>query len=259
MRLLEVDGLTKRFGGLTAVDRVGFKVEQGELRGLIGPNGSGKSTVFHLLTGVHRPDGGEVRFQGSELTGRPPYEVARSGIGRTFQEIQLFYDMTVLQNAMVGCERLTRAGALGAMLRPRRVRDEERFIREKARECLAFVGLTPYEGEFARNISYGHQRLLEIARALAGDPALLLLDEPAAGMNQSETAQLVTYIRRIRERGVTIVLVEHNMKMVMGLCSKITVLARGKVIAEAGPAEVQNDDAVIEAYLGKPRAHARAD
>lgn len=252
--ILSVEGLTKRFGGLLAADAVSFAVEEGEIRGLIGPNGSGKSTVFHLLSGIHAPDAGSVRLRGHEIGGQRGDRIARLGLARTFQEGQLFFDMTVAENAMIGCQRLTRADVFGAVLRPRWVREEERFIQQRARECLAFVGLAAFADELARNISYGHQRLLEIARALAADPALMLLDEPAAGMNQAEAAQLVRTIRSIRDRGVTVVLVEHNMRMVMGLCSRITVLARGKVIAEGTPTEIQRKDAVIEAYLGRPRA-----
>jgi ABC-type branched-subunit amino acid transport system ATPase component len=176
------------------------------------------------------------------------------GMARTFQEIQLFYDMTVIENVMVGSHRLSKAEVLGSLFNPRWVRREERFIREKAMECLSFVGLNAYEAQLARNISYGHQRLLEIARGLAGDPQLMLLDEPAAGMNSAETRDLITLIQKIRERGVTLLIVEHNMKVVMNICKKITVLNYGQVIAEGKPEEIQTNEKVIEAYLGKVRA-----
>ncbi|MCC7271170.1 MAG: ABC transporter ATP-binding protein [Alphaproteobacteria bacterium] len=248
--LLELEGVTKRFGGLTALDGVALDVRAGEVRGLIGPNGSGKSTLFHVASGVHRADGGRIVFAGEPILGRSSDAIARLGLARTFQDIQLFYDMTVLENAMVGCHRLSRAGALAAMLRPPWVAAEERMIRERAREALAFVGLVDLAAERARSIPYGHQRLLEIARALAAEPRLMLLDEPAAGMNPTETRALMHHIARLVDRGVTVFLVEHNMKMVMDICQRITVLNYGKVIASGTPAEVQADAGVVEAYLG---------
>ncbi len=248
--LLELEGVTKRFGGLTALDGVALDVRPGEVRGLIGPNGSGKSTLFHVVTGVHRPDGGRIAFDGRPIAGRPSEQIAALGLARTFQDIQLFYDMTVLENAMIGCHRLTRAGPLAAMAGRRWVRDEERAIRERALDALSVVGLADQAGEPARRIPYGHQRLLEIARALAADPKLMILDEPAAGMNPSETRMLMDQIGRIVARGVTVFLVEHNMKMVMDICQRITVLNYGKVIATGTPAEIQADEQVIQAYLG---------
>lgn len=248
--LLELEGVTKRFGGLTALDGVALDVRPGEVRGLIGPNGSGKSTLFHVVTGVHRPDGGRIAFAGQPIAGRPTEAIAALGLARTFQDIQLFYDMTVLENVMVGCHRLTRAGPLAAMLKRAWVRAEERAIRERAMDALAVVGLADQAGEPARRIPYGHQRLLEIARALAADPKLMILDEPAAGMNPSETRQLMDQIARIVGRGVTVFLVEHNMKMVMDICQRITVLNYGKAIATGTPTEVQADAQVIQAYLG---------
>lgn len=251
MKLLEAGGIAKRFGGLAALDGVGLDVRAGEIRGLIGPNGSGKSTLFNVLSGMVVQDAGWIRFDGQAVEALAPERRQALGLSRTFQEIQLFYDMTVLENVMVGAHRVGRAGALAALLRPRWERAEERRLREIARECLEFVGLARFEAEPARAIPYGHQRLLEIARALAAGPRLLLLDEPAAGMNASETRSLMAQVERIVARGITVFLVEHNMKMVMGLCQRITVLHHGQVIAEGAPHEVQADARVLEAYLGQ--------
>jgi ABC-type branched-subunit amino acid transport system ATPase component len=250
--LLATDGVSKRFGGLAALSGVTLDVRAGEIRGLIGPNGSGKSTFFNVLSGVHRADIGTVTFDGAPVQHLPPERRQQKGLARTFQEIQLFYDLTVLENVLVGCHRLGRAGVAGALFRPRAVREEENRLVETARECLDFVGLLGLEAERARGIPYGHQRLLEIARALASAPRLILLDEPAAGMNPAETANLMVQVRRIIERGVTVFLVEHNMRMVMDLCDRITVLNHGQVIAEGEPHKIQGDPAVVEAYLGRP-------
>lgn len=250
MALLQVEHATKVFGGLRAVDDVSLAVEPGGIAGLIGPNGSGKTTLFNLIAGIYPLSGGDIRFNGGRITGAPAHTVNRLGLARTFQEIQLFYDMTVLENAMLGCHRLTRAGALAAIVRPAWVAREEAFIRQKALAALEFVGLADAATELARSIPYGHQRLLEVARALAGDPTLLLLDEPAAGMNQAETRSLMELVAKIRGLGVTVFLVEHNMKMVMGTCEQITVLNYGRVIARGTPQEVQTNEQVIEAYLG---------
>ncbi len=254
MGVLDVSSVTKRFGGLTAVKGASFSIEAQSIHGLIGPNGSGKSTMFNLITGILRPDAGRITIDGFDVTGFPCHRIIRRGVARTFQNIELFYDMSVLENCMVGTYPVTRAGAIAAMLRPRWSRTEEKRIEALGMESLAFVGLDALAGELARNISYGHQRLLEIARAMASKPKLILLDEPAAGMNQAETRQLMRYINRIGEAGITVVLVEHNMKMVMNVCRRITVLNYGEVIAQGPPSEIQSDEAVIAAYLGRPRA-----
>ena len=252
MTLLVVEGVSKSFGGLAALSNVSLDVKQGEIRGLIGPNGSGKSTFFNVVTGIHRADRGTILVDGAPIQHLPPERRQHLGLARTFQEIQLFYDLTVLENVLVGCHRLGRAEVAGALFRSSRVRAEEKRFLEGARECLDFVGLLALEGERARGIPYGHQRLLEIARALASEPRLMLLDEPAAGMNPAETQNLMAQVRRIVQRGVTVFLVEHNMRMVMDLCDRITVLNHGEVIAEGEPHAIQSHPQVVEAYLGKP-------
>jgi ABC-type branched-subunit amino acid transport system ATPase component len=249
--LLKVENLSKNFAGLTALQDVSLEIQPGEIRGLIGPNGSGKTTLFNVLNGIYPADGGAIFFQEQKITGKKVEEIAKMGMSRTFQEIQLFYDMTVLENVMMGCQRLSKAEVWGALLTPQWVKKEEHFIEEMARECIKFVGLETYEGWLARNISYGHQRRLEIARGMASDPQLMLLDEPAAGMNIAETKNLMSLIGKIRERNVTVLVVEHNMKVVMNLCDRITVFNYGKVIAEGKPQEIQTNEEVIEAYLGR--------
>ncbi len=251
--LLAIDSISKAFGGVQAIDTVSFALSPESITGLIGPNGAGKTTLFNLVTGIFPPDSGDIRFRGESISGKAVHELVGMGLGRTFQNVELFSSMSVLENVLVGLHTRTSCGIIGSVFRTPRLVKEERRARERALELLDFVGLADLAHQRSSDLPFGWQRLLELARALASKPDLLLLDEPAAGLNMGETDTLGELIESIRKHGITVLLVEHDMALTMKTCDRIVVLDRGKKIAEGPPRTIQSDEAVMAAYLGKPK------